>query len=146
MICYNCYALFIYIWYLLYYVILYIVFAFYFFSKTQLIRPAPCVCIQPRPLRAIVCVCRYYYVIVIYIDDNIYRYHLSYFFSTILNRTSHAIRSSPCVCVCNPFQPCRVFLFDRFYYILYIDFITSFIYIFIFYSLSAPISCYNLVI
>lgn len=42
--------------------------------------------------------------------------------------------------------PLRVFLFDSFCYILYIDFITSFIYIFIFYSLSAPISCYNLVI
>ena len=59
MICYNCHALFIYI----YGIFIYRYLLFYFFSKTQLIRPARIITITPRPVcmypaPPVVCVCR----------------------------------------------------------------------------------------
>ena len=93
-----CYFVFVipYIWYLLYYVILiyrYLLFVYFFKNNNK---PPPCnfvsVCIS-QPCN---CVPLYYYniysiivhifqpcrcYVMLYIDDNIYRYHLSYFFS-----------------------------------------------------------------
>lgn len=61
MICYNCHALFIYIY--IYGIFIYRYLLFYFFSKTQLIRPARIITITPRPVcmypARIIPACRY---------------------------------------------------------------------------------------